>query len=93
MQYNDGRWEGYPDRWVEGDPADDPSISAPSNLQQPARGFGKVWRENLGGPKASLGGALEKEQGLQAQAQDWDFGTVLRFGGEVIVLLDRGMWR
>ena len=91
--YNDGRWEGYPDRWVEGDPADDPALIPPASFQQPARGFGKVWREDLGGPKSALGWALEKEQGLEAQAQDWDYGTVLRFGGEVITLLDRGAWR
>ncbi len=91
--YNDGRWEGYPDRWVEGDPADDPTLAPPGGLQQPVRGFGKVWRENLGGGRAAIGWALEPEQGLLAQAQDWDYGTVLRFGGEVIVLFDRGRWR
>jgi hypothetical protein len=66
---------------------------APSGFQQPGRGFGKVWREELGGPQAALGWALEKEQGVQGQVQDWDFGTVLRFRGEVIVLQDRGTWR
>ncbi len=91
--YNDGRWEGYSDKWVEGDPADDPALTPPEGLQQPVRGFGKVWRESLGGAKAAIGWAQEKEQGQSAQIQDWDYGTVLQFGGEFIVLLDRGAWR
>jgi hypothetical protein len=52
-----------------------------------------VWRENLGCVTSSLGWALEKEQGVQGQAQDWDHGIVLRFGGEMLVLLNSGMWR
>jgi hypothetical protein len=90
---NDGTWAGYPDGWKEGDPADDPALVAPQGLQQPARGFGKVWRENLGGPNAPLGWAVEKEQGVEARAQDWDYGIVLRFGGETVVLQSIGTWR
>ena len=91
--YNDGRWEGYADKWVEGDPADDPTLIPPEGLQQPVRGFGKVWRESLGGVDAAIGWAQEEEKGLTAQFQDWDYGTVLRFGGEDMVLLDSGAWR
>lgn len=91
--YNDGRWAAYPDAWKEGDPADDPALTPPSGLQQPVRGFGKVWREQLGGSTAAVGWAIEPEAGVQGQAQDWDHGTVIRFGGEVIVLLDRGEWK
>lgn len=41
-------WLVYTDEWVEGvDPEDDASISAPAGLNQPRRGFGKVWREEL----------------------------------------------
>ncbi len=90
---DDGRWQGYEDKWVEGDPTDDPTLQAPASLQQPGRGFGKVWREQLGGPKSALGWALEKEQGVQGQAQDWDHATVLRFGGELIALSDNGRWQ
>ncbi len=91
--YNDGRWNVYDDKWQEGDPVDDPTIVVPPGVQQPGRGFGKVWREMLGGPKAALGWALEKEQGVEGQATAWDHGTVLRFGGEVIALLVGGDWR
>lgn len=91
--YNNGAWAGYSDRWREGDPADDPGLTAPLGLEQPVRGFGKVWREDLGGPASALGWALEPEQGIEAYAQDWDYGIVLRFGGEVIVLQSVGTWR
>lgn len=91
--YNDGRWEGYADRWLEGDPEDDPALIPPEGLEQPIRGFGRVWRDNLGGAKAPIGWAQEKEQGQTAQIQEWDYGIVLRFGGEDIILLDRGAWR
>jgi hypothetical protein len=90
---SDRRWEGYADRWVEGDPPNDPALMPPTGLQQPARGFGLVWREQLGGPKAAVGWALEKEQGVTGLAQEWQYGTVLRFGGEAIILFDRGTWR
>ena len=91
--YNDGRWEGHADSWVEGDPEDDPALAPPPGLQQPIRGFGKVWRDSLGGAKAAIGWAQDKEQGQTALFQDWDYGIAVRFGGEVIVLLDRGAWR
>ena len=91
--YNDGTWGGFSDLWQEGDPVENPALTPPAGLYQPSRGFGKVWQENLGGPNGKLGWALEKEQGIQAQAQDWDYGAVLRFGGEVLVLQSIGTWR
>ncbi len=91
--YNDGRWAGYPDTWYENDPADDPSLTPPAGLQQPVRGFGKVWREQLGGVKAKTGWAIEKEAGVQGQVQPWQYGMVLRFGGEVLVLHSDGRWQ
>jgi hypothetical protein len=49
--YNDGnfpRWERYADAWVEGMPERDPSIVGPAGLwQQPRRGFGYLWRNNV----------------------------------------------
>lgn len=91
--YNDGTWTSYPDQWFETHSESDPSITAPEGLQQPIRGFGKVWREELGGPNAKIGWALEKEQGVEGQYQDWSYGQVFRFGGETLILLDRGEWR
>ena len=45
-----GRWAEYPDTWREGLPESDPALQPPAGLRQPVRGFGKVWREQLGGP-------------------------------------------
>ncbi len=91
--YGDGRWEGYDDTWVEGEPSDDPDLVAPEGLQQPARGFGKLWRDQLGADKAAIGWALEKEQGITGSVQAWQYGLVFRFGGEVLVLREDGAWR
>lgn len=44
--YNDQTWNVYEDTWTEGQPESDPGIVPPSDLYQPIRGFGKVWREN-----------------------------------------------
>lgn len=89
----DGRWEVFADRWVEGEPSDDPALAAPEGLQQPVRGFGKLWRGELGAGEAAIGWALEKEQGLTASVQAWQHGLVFRFGGEVLVLREDGAWR
>ncbi len=49
--YNDGqfpRWERYPDTWQEGMPERDPNLVGPLGLwQQPRRGFGQLWRNNV----------------------------------------------
>ncbi len=91
--YSDGRWEAHTDTWVEGEPPDDPQLVAPDGLQQPMRGFGKLWRDQLGAGKSAIGWALEKEQGLTASVQAWQHGLVFRFGGEVLVLREDGAWR
>lgn len=41
-----GTWSIYPDTFEEGDAEVDPSLTPPEGLSQPARGFGKLWREN-----------------------------------------------
>ncbi len=50
-----GRWQVFADTWREGiDPPYDPNLPPPP--QQPVRGFGKVWREQLGGPETGVTG-------------------------------------
>ena len=41
-----GAWLAFADTFVDGEPETDPGIAPPPNLQQPKRGFGKVWRDN-----------------------------------------------
>ena len=61
--YDTGQFVRYPDTWVEGQPESDPDITPPAGLQQPIRGFGKLWRENAQ-VRAGLGWALNAEAGF-----------------------------
>jgi hypothetical protein len=96
-----GRWAEYPDMWREGLPESDPALQPPAGLRQPVRGFGKVWREQLGGPAGdpagdpagAIGWATDAERGLDAFVQEWDNGLVLRLGADTVVLLRDGSWR
>jgi hypothetical protein len=87
------RWRAYEDRWAEGQPESDPAIVAPPGIEQPLRGFGKVWREQLGGAQADVGWAVEKERGLTGIVQAWDLGMVFRFGGETLILFNNGLMK
>jgi len=70
-----GDWQVYEDTFVDGEPEFDPDIVPPDGMEQPKRGFGKLWREN---PQIrdELGWAITPE-----------FGYVSRYeyhpGGEV----------
>lgn len=70
--YEDGfdpEWDIYNDTWTSGEPETDSSLTPPSsNLQQPERGIGKVWRTNSE-VKDRLGWALDDELGYTAQFQ------------------------
>jgi hypothetical protein len=95
-----GAWQRYPDTWQEGQPESDPAITPPAGLYQPIRGFGKVWREQLGGPQAAsgnpatgIGWAIAPEQGLDGLVQRYEHGWVVRLDGERLLLIDDGSWR
>lgn len=79
--------------WDETQPPDDPSLRPPEGLLQPVRGFGKVWREQLGGAQAGVGWAVEAERGYEMLAQPSDGGQVFAGAeGEVFVLYADGTW-
>ncbi len=89
----DGRWARYPDTWDRSQPPTDLDLAPPAGLLQPVRGFGKVWREQLGGPGASTGWALVEEQGYELLAQPFAGGQVLSGPwGEVYVLFADSTW-
>jgi hypothetical protein len=71
----EGDWRIYEDTFVEGELESDPDIEPPDGLEQPTRGFGKLWRENPD-VREALGWAVTPE-----------FGFVTRYeyhpGGEV----------
>jgi len=79
-----GTWQEYDDPWVEGKyPTDmDPDIEPPPGLVQPKRGFGLIWREQLGGPQSDIGWAFAEEEGLCAAVQPFEKGVMLRYNPE-----------
>ncbi|MBX2999946.1 MAG: hypothetical protein KF893_15605 [Caldilineaceae bacterium] len=89
----DGRWQGFADTWDESQPQEDPTLTPPTDRLQPVRGFGKLWREQLGGPQADIGWAATVESGADASVQIWSGGLLLVFApGESIALLNDGRW-
>ena len=76
-----GNWKVYDDTWVGGTDID-PDIIPPPGLVQPKRGFGLVWREQLGGPKSDIGWALMVEEGLCAVIQPFEKGFMFRYNAE-----------
>lgn len=80
--HDDHTWQAFADTWQEGQLEDDPTLIAPPDLFQPKRGFGKVWREELGGPASRIGWAVEEEGGFT--------GVVQAFGGGIILGSDLG---
>jgi Two component regulator propeller len=89
----DGTWQRFIDTWDESQPAYDPSLTPPEGLLQPVRGFGKVWREQLGGPQAPIGWALAAEQSYDMRVQPFALGQMITGpGGQVYVLYADGTW-
>jgi hypothetical protein len=89
----DGTWAAFQDTWAEGQPSTDPALTPPEGLLQPIRGFGKVWREQLGGPDAQIGWATEHEAGGMLLIQSFRGGMLFRdFEDKVLILWDDGTW-
>lgn len=57
-----GDWRVYEDTFVDGEPEFDPQIIPPDGMQQPKRGFGKLWRDNPD-VRDALGWAITPEFG------------------------------
>jgi hypothetical protein len=96
--FNDGQrpaWAYYTDEFKDGQPESDPSLSPPSGLLQPIRGFGLIWRgrERV---RERLGWATSAEQAYDGAFQG--DGTVesgvmyIRSkDGNILSLADRGI--
>ncbi len=90
----DGRWFETADTWDESQPPYDAGLTPPEGLIQPVRGFGKVWREQLGGPGAAIGWATGPEVGYEARWQYMALGLLLTDDeGRVYALRSDGTWR
>ena len=89
----DGSWLAFADTFEEGMPEIDPSMVPPQGLYQPIRGFGKLWREQLGAEAASVGWATAPEQGVNGSVQEWEGGLLIGFGlQDQLVLRNDGVW-
>lgn len=95
-----GTWQAFEDTFVEGvDAAWDPALQAPP--RQPQRGFGKVWREQLGGQQAAIGWALAGERAISGWRQRFEHGLLVwtdttldkaAIPGTAYLLYDDGTW-
>ena len=91
--YEHHTWRAFADTWQEGQPEDDPNLTAPQGLWQPKRGFGKVWREELGGPASQIGWAREEERGFTSVVQTFEDGIILGSDrGTAYILYADGSW-
>ncbi|MFL7791954.1 MAG: Ig-like domain-containing protein [Anaerolineae bacterium] len=88
-----GTWEKYVDTFREGD-LESSGLTPPEGKLESIRGFGKVWRDELGGPDAPIGWALTPEQGYVGEVQFFEHGLMLwnPLDGTTYVLLDDGVW-
>jgi hypothetical protein len=77
-----GQWMVYPDTFQEGQPEYDPELTPPAGLQQPIRGFGKVWREHED-VREGLGWAKDVEYGYST-AYRYDHGGYVDESGTYV---------
>lgn len=70
-----GDWQIYEDNFVEGEPEFDPELVAPEGMEQPMRGFGKLWRESPG-LREALGWAITPEFGFVTRYEYHPGGTI-----------------
>jgi hypothetical protein len=74
--YANNTYQRFADTWRDGiDPAST-GLQAPTGLQEPIRGFGKVWRES-GGVRDGLGWATTPETGGTGFVQVFERGEML----------------
>jgi Tol biopolymer transport system component len=83
--YHSGHWQEFEENWTPDQPADG-GYDPPSGLLEPIRGFGKVWREQLGGPEAAIGWATEHEKGGETTIEDFERGVILKIDSTIYLL-------
>lgn len=70
-----GEWRIYEDTYADGEPEFDPDITPPEGLDQPRRGFGKLWRDNPD-LREALGWAITPEFGFVTRYEYHPGGTI-----------------
>jgi hypothetical protein len=77
LYYADDTWAYYPDTYVEGEPWQLNQYQPPPGLQQPIKGFDRVW-ENHPEVRNKIGWAKQGEFGLiKGKVEDFENGVVL----------------
>lgn len=89
---NDGTWQRFEDLWQEGD-EETADLTPPAGQIEPKRGFGLVWREQLGGESATIGWGLEKEVGHEIAIQEFGDDMVIVANERVYWLFANGTWQ
>jgi hypothetical protein len=91
----DGTWSEFPDTW-DASQREGGFFKPPSDkLFEPQRGFGKVWREQLGGDKAKIGWATTKQESaikLQIQVFDHGLAFIIDDGKDFKILFFDNKW-
>ncbi|MEW5988615.1 MAG: hypothetical protein AB1791_18460, partial [Chloroflexota bacterium] len=81
-------WKIVQDNWDEGDPVDDPTLLPPAGFYQPVRGFGLVWREEVG-VRDRLGWATAAEAGFNTLYQST---ARFKYNEFYLLALDGRVW-
>jgi hypothetical protein len=84
-QEGERAWRAFEDTFEEGEAETDPALTAPGGLQQPERGFGKLWRQN---PtlRDALGWAQVRENKGEALIQAFEHGLMLYVDGRIYAI-------
>jgi tRNA A-37 threonylcarbamoyl transferase component Bud32 len=90
-----GSWQMYIDTWEEGmDEYSCPDVAQRQTPPTPIRGFGKVWCEQLGGPDADIGWAVNDERAYNAHWQSFERGLMWQGReGYIYALCHDGSWQ
>jgi hypothetical protein len=70
-----GDWQIYEDTYTDGEPESDPELVPPEGMEQPLRGFGKLWRDNPD-IREALGWAITPEFGFVTRYEYHPGGTI-----------------
>ena len=79
------------DLFEEGD-EESAGLTPPAGQFEPIRGFGLVWREQLGGAEAEIGWAVAEEVGHGLTVQQFGGDIVIAAPGQLYWLAEDGTW-
>lgn len=92
--YNTGTYSHFPDTWIDGIDPVSGGETAPSGLYEPIRGFGKVWRSDIG-VRNGLGWATQPETGTNITLMLFQNGQMIALPtmGQVAIMTTAGTYR